>query len=288
MRWHKRTLQTEVLAFAFDHRSQIEALSDDPKKISDFKTLCAEVVDEMATTLSGLGVLCDHRYGASALGHMQDAPIWIAGPIEWPGSRPLRFEGGDDWQGVLNRWRIDHVVKCLCFMHPDDEDGMWSDQRAQLVALSNACEARGLSLLVEVIPPKGSDIQSDTTARNMQLIYDAGIKPVWWKLPAPTDAHWDAAWQGWRDVISRNDPDCLGIVMLGLGAPMEEIKQVIARASGEAMCKGFAVGRSIFGDAAQAWFSGEMDDAAAKADMAAKYAELIAAWRSGSTAPKQG
>lgn len=42
--------------------------------------------------------------------------------------------------------------------------------------------------------------------------------------------------------------------------------------------RGFAVGRTIFADAAKAWFAGEMDDAAAIADMAQKFQELVDVW----------
>ena len=43
--------------------------------------------------------------------------------------------------------------------------------------------------------------------------------------------------------------------------------------------KGFAVGRTIFHDAARAWLAGEIDDAAAVARLAAKFSMLVEAWR---------
>jgi 5-dehydro-2-deoxygluconokinase len=42
--------------------------------------------------------------------------------------------------------------------------------------------------------------------------------------------------------------------------------------------KGFAVGRTIFVDAARAWMAGKMDDEAAIADMAGRFRELTDAW----------
>ena len=42
--------------------------------------------------------------------------------------------------------------------------------------------------------------------------------------------------------------------------------------------KGFAVGRTIFGDAARAWLMGRIDDEAAIADMAGRFAALVSAW----------
>ncbi len=42
--------------------------------------------------------------------------------------------------------------------------------------------------------------------------------------------------------------------------------------------KGFAIGRSIFAQAADDWLSGRIDDEAAIADMAARFGRLVSAW----------
>jgi 5-dehydro-2-deoxygluconokinase len=44
------------------------------------------------------------------------------------------------------------------------------------------------------------------------------------------------------------------------------------------LVKGFAVGRTIFGDAARAWMAGTMTDQEAVAEMAAKYTHLCEVW----------
>jgi len=46
--------------------------------------------------------------------------------------------------------------------------------------------------------------------------------------------------------------------------------------------RGFAVGRSIFAPAADAWLSGRWSDARAVDDIAARYEEVIALWKSAS------
>jgi 5-dehydro-2-deoxygluconokinase len=43
--------------------------------------------------------------------------------------------------------------------------------------------------------------------------------------------------------------------------------------------KGFAVGRTIFSDAAGRWLAGEIDDEAAIADLARRFGTLVEAWR---------
>jgi 5-dehydro-2-deoxygluconokinase len=86
------------------------------------------------------------------------------------------------------------------------------------------------------------------------------------------------AWQRACEAIRRNDANTRGIVILGLGESEERLVASFAVAATYPMVKGFAVGRTIFGDAAQAWMSGDMDDATAVTVMADTYARLCAAW----------
>ena len=56
-------------------------------------------------------------------------------------------------------------------------------------------------------------------------------------------------------MIRDNDPYCRGIVLLGLEAPEAELEAAFAAAAGEPLVKGFAVGRTIFDDAARNWLN---------------------------------
>ncbi len=66
--------------------------------------------------------------------------------------------------------------------------------------------------------------------------------------------------------------------MLGLDAPEAELQQAFHAAAEVPAVRGFAVGRTIFGDAARAWLAGEIDDAAAVDDMAERFARLVRSW----------
>ena len=80
-------------------------------------------------------------------------------------------------------------------------------------------------------------------------------------------------------MITRNDPYCRGIVLLGLEAPEDELEAAFAAAAKEPQVKGFAVGRTIFNDAARRWLKGEITNEAAIADMAARFQRLVDAWQ---------
>ena len=186
----------------------------------------------------------------------------------------LEPELGPDF-GRLREWPLNHVVKCLCFAHPDDSAEMWASQTATVQRLFAQARRNRLEFLLEVIPTRAGPVDDDTTPRVIQRFYDSGVFPDWWKLePFATDAAWARACQA----IARNDPRTRGIVVLGLDAPAEALAASFALAARHDLVKGFAVGRTIFGDVARRWLAGAVDDAGAVAEMAANYAALCDVW----------
>jgi 5-dehydro-2-deoxygluconokinase len=89
----------------------------------------------------------------------------------------------------------------------------------------------------------------------------------------------EQSWRALVSVIERRDPWCNGVLLLGLEAPEEELARSFAVAARVPLCRGFAVGRSIFGASARAWFADELDDERAIDDMAACYQRLIGHWQ---------
>ncbi|MGO4855191.1 bifunctional 5-dehydro-2-deoxygluconokinase/5-dehydro-2-deoxyphosphogluconate aldolase [Phaeovulum sp. W22_SRMD_FR3] len=270
----------DMHVFAFDHRMQLEEMCDqagvDHKKIGEFKKLCLEAAMKVADGRPGFGVLCDNRVGREALHAAAGTGLWIGRPVEWPGSRPLTLEPelGADFGG-LAEWPLGHVVKVLCFCHPDDDAATRADQEATLTRLFTAARRNRLELLLEIIPSKVGPVDDMTSATLIQRFYDIGIYPDWWKLePFKTDA----AWKNACAAITRNDPYTRGIVVLGLDAPEAELAASFEIAARHDLVKGFAVGRTIFADAARDWLNGRLDDAKAVEQMAEKFGNLCAVW----------
>lgn len=263
--------------FAFDHRSQLEEMAGyTPEKGAAFKELCLDAALKVANGQVGYGILCDNRIGRSALHRAGGTGLWIGRPTELPGSRPIEFEPelGDDLGG-LREWARENVVKLLVFCHPDDDDKTAKMQVARVKRLFTAARRNGLEFLLEVIPSKVGPVHDSTTATLIQTFYDAGVYPDWWKLePFKTDA----AWQNAVDAITRNDPRTRGIVVLGLDAPEDELAASFALAAKQPLVKGFAVGRTIFGDAARGWLQGRMSDTEAVTQMADRYTRLCRIW----------
>ena len=263
--------------FAFDHRSQFEEMEGAaPDKIGQFKQLCLDAALKVAGGRPGYGILCDNRLGRDALYRAAGTGLWIGRPVEWPGSRPLMLEPeiGPDFGGLVE-WPRDHVVKCLCFAHPDDDAETWAAQEATVLRLYHAARRNSLEFLLELIPSKVGESDDWTTATVIQRFYDLDVYPDWWKLePFRTEQ----AWVNAVHAINGNDSRTRGIVVLGLDAPEEELSNAFALAARQPLVKGFAVGRTIFGAAARDWMPGRIGDAEAVECMTENYAQLCRIW----------
>lgn len=142
-----------------------------------------------------------------------------------------------------------------------------------MLVLDEATRRTGHELLIEIIASRGgAPVDATTMPRALERIYGLGVRPDWWKLPAPAE---QAEWDGIAAAIARHDPHCRGVLLLGLDAPEATLFDGFALAARQSICKGFAVGRTIFGDPAEAWFAGRIDDATAVERMAATYRRLI-------------
>ncbi len=160
-------------------------------------------------------MLLDGTYGREALFRAADHELWIARPVERPGSRPLRFET-EDLGSHLAEWPVTHVIKCLCFYHPNDPEALRKEQEERLLTLYDAARTAR---------PRAAGGDHRRQARRagrrrrsrsvLRRLYDLGIRPDWWKLePQATRT----AWQHIGDEIRARDPFCRGVVLLGLEA----------------------------------------------------------------------
>ena len=263
--------------FAFDHRLQLEEMAGyTSAKGGAFKELCLTAALQVQDGHPGYGILCDNRIGRSALHAASGTGLWIGRPCEWPGSRPLSLEPelGLDCGG-LEAWARENVVKVLCFCHPDDDAATRAAQEETVKRLWQASRRNDLEFLLEIIPSKVGPVDDSTTATLIRQFYAAGIYPDWWKLE-PLKTH--AAWAQAIAAIEENDPHTRGIVVLGLDAPEAELSASFGVAAAFPLVRGFAVGRTIFGDVARGWMAGDLSDDAAVAEMAARFARLSGIW----------
>jgi 5-dehydro-2-deoxygluconokinase len=268
-----------LMALAIDHRVQIEAIAErvgaPRNRIAPFKVLAVEAASRVAAGRPGFGMLLDGTYGREALFRAADHGFWIGRPVEEPGSRPFDVEDGGSLAARLIEWPVTHTVKALFFMHPGDPAELMARQERELVRLHDAARGIGRELLIEIIAGRHGPLTDDTVATLLARIYRLGVKPDWWKLEPQASR---AAWQRIGATVAEGDPHCRGIVLLGLDAPEADLIAAFGAAASTGEVKGFAVGRSIFAEAAEGWLGGRLSDAEAIDDMADRFGRLVTAW----------
>lgn len=275
----RRRQPERLMALAIDHRWQLEQMADEAgaphAHIARFKTLAVEAAARVAKGRAGYGMLLDGTYGREALFRATDHGFWIGRPIELPGSRPLDFDRMDSLGAHLVEWPLHHTIKCLCFYRPDDPEDLKTRQERELKRVYDAARTIGRELLIEIIAGVHGPLDLCTIPDALDHIYSIGVRPDWWKLEPQADS---AAWHAIGDVVRRRDPQCRGIVLLGLDAPETQLETAFMAARAEPMVRGFAVGRTVFASAARAWLAGEIGDEEAIVDMAARFGRLAENW----------
>jgi 5-dehydro-2-deoxygluconokinase len=283
----RRKLPDSLKVLAIDHRIQLERMAEEAKvpleRIETLKALAVKAVIKVAQGRPGFGMLLDGTYGRDALFETTDHDFWIARPLEKAGSRPLTLEveGRTSLGNYLAEWPVSHTAKVLCFYHPDDPQEMKLQQERELRRVYDACRSVGRELLIEIIASSSGPLADHTMATVMRRLYELGIKPDWWKLE---DQPSTGAWRQIAAAIDDNDPDCRGVVLLGLDVPEAELVAAFRRAAPCERVKGFAVGRTIFAAPARAWLAGQLSDDKVVDAMAANFASLVAVWDDAATA----
>ncbi|MBD2797447.1 5-dehydro-2-deoxygluconokinase [Xenorhabdus sp. 18] len=270
----------ELCIMAFDHRIQFVEMARKVNasldRIPQLKKLLFSACQEVSTEahLAGkAGILCDSRFGQDVLNAATGKGLWIGRPIELPGSRPLCLEHGDIGSQLVS-WPREHIVKCLVFFHPEDNPPLRLEQEKTIQEVYAACCQSGHELLLEVILPTDMPHSDALYLRALLRFYNLGIKPDWWKLPPMQSATWDQI----AVLIEQYDPHCRGVVILGLDAPEAILKASFNAAAGKSIVKGFAVGRTLFGQPSLQWLAGEIDEETLILKIKTNYHNLINYW----------
>ena len=261
-----------VLIMAADHMAPFEALPCIPtRSIPRFKSLVAEAALALAPNHPQLGVLFDDVAGEDALFKIGNAVGWVGRKIERTGSAPLALSEGKPAGVLLASWPRYQIIKCLV---PVETDSTRALQDERLRELGAAAAMYGIELLLELVHPDEPG-EAEAVARRIRDIQGLGVRPDWWKLPAFSDG---AGWAAIESAIVDGNPMCRGVLLLGGGRSGADLSAAMRPARGCKSVCGFAVGRTLFLEPAQAWLSGKIDDDALVERVKSRYAELVQAW----------
>ena len=255
----------ELAVFAFDHRVQLEELAartrrrrrraHRPLQGPARRRRAPRREARAAPAARGFGV--DPRRPLRR-GHAADADRQRR--LDRPAGRAARGRGRSPSRAAPTwRWRCAPG-------RPSTSPSAWSAttrRRSGRAARGAARAAAGVAARLHRHRPRaagGSDPAARGRARaptpwraRWSQIYAAGVRPDWWKLPPPeSDARVGADRRrdrAPRSALPRRPP------ARPRGERGRRWRASFAIAAPHARCKGFAVGRSIFGEAAAAWFA---------------------------------
>ena len=274
-----RDAPKELRILAVDHRWQLEEAADelgvDRGRLRELKVLLGRAFRRVAEEDEAAGVLVDDVYGAKALEELTGSGAWISRAVEVAKSRPVEFVGGPNPAATLRAWPEEHVVKCNLYMHPDDDPEMRKIQEGRVLQLYDACLVNDRPLLLEIQASPGTTYDGESVARLIGRFYEIGVRPGWWKIPPNPDP---AVWARIGDVVRKHDPYCVGLLVLGQAMEEERLAESFAAASSEPLCRGFAIGRSIYGEPARRWLAGEIADEELVSSVAERYGRMNALW----------
>lgn len=269
----------EFLVLAFDHRSYFEELClecrGEARHIMQLKGIIFEAVSSVKKELSerNIGAIIDSQYGSDSLKRAEEESLSTIRCIESPNSYPLQLLEGKEAAQLLRNWPKTQIIKVLCLLLEEKNN---REQVDTLQALFQASCQTGHRLLIEIVEGKEKN-HMKRIHEMMELCYERGIFPEWWKLQPIQD------YEGWgliEKLVKKHDPYIHGILLLGENRPLEELHaQFLELTSRFSLIKGFAVGRSIWGDTAKCWLKQELTDAEAIERIKERFTTLINLWK---------
>jgi 5-dehydro-2-deoxygluconokinase len=281
---HHATIRNEpkeLSVMAIDHRWQLEEMADelgvDRGRLRNLKVLLGRAFRRVAEDDKATGVLLDDVYGNRALEELTGSGAWIARAVEVAKSRPVEFVGGPNVAATLRTWPQEHVVKCNLYMRPQDDPGIKKLQEQRVLQLFDACLRTDRRLLLEIQATQGMKGDENSMAELLERFYEIGVRPDWWKLPPNADS---GAWERIGDMVREHDPYCAGLLVLGQALEEEKLVKSFVATASEPLCNGFAIGRSIYGEAARRWLAGKIEDEELVSSVAANYERMISLWQS--------
>jgi len=275
---NRRNKWSNLAILAMDHRAVFEELAQKYHKtaddISEFKNIIyrsALAAIPGTNEKSQIGVLADGTYALDVLLDTNKHPVWVGRCIEKTGASPLEFEGLPDVGATLMSWPENHTVKCLLRIKGNESEAVVEGHKAQLRRLFSGVRGTGHDLLLELIAEEGDG----ALMQWMEACYDLGVYPDYWKILPPSRKD---TWKKLEDILERRDPYCRGFLVLGNNAPAEDLKKAFRGIPRGRHILGFAIGRSVFLDAAEKWFAGSLSGSGAEESMRSIFCGLIESW----------
>lgn len=282
---------------AFDHRGSFRkkmGVGSDPtpeqvEQVQGAKMLIFEGFQHAlaeGAPQDAAGVLVDEEYGTDVARKAKAEGVMFAMPVEKSGQDEFDFEYGDDFGAHIEDFDPT-FSKVLVRYNPEGDAEMNANQLVRLKNLGDWLHERGRTYLFELLVPAepaqleavgGDADRYDTEVRPglmLQAIRDlhaGGVEPDIWKIEG-LDKREDC--EAISELVRSDGRGDVACVVLGRGADDDAVDHWLRQGSGVPGYRGFAIGRSIWGDPLMAFVEGKLDRAEAAKRIGQNYLRFI-------------
>jgi len=300
----------KLFILAFDHRGSFqkkwfgiegEPSPEETQKITDAKHLIFEGLLQATAGSSGpepseIGALVDEQFGGTVPNEAKSKGFRLAMPVEKSGQNDFDFEYGDQFGEHILSFDP-HFSKVLVRYNPDGDAEMNAGQIERLKRLSDWLHENDRKFLFELLVPAepaqleqvggdtdryDSELRPELMRRALEDIQNAGIEVDIWKIEG-VDERSDAEMlaQQARSGEGRENVVC---VLLGRGANDDKVDHWLQQAAPVEGFVGFAIGRSIWGDALKGFLDGSLDRETAAKQIGDNYIRFVRVYQDAESA----
>jgi myo-inositol catabolism protein IolC len=287
-----------LYVLAFDHRGSFQkkwfGIEGDPTaeetaRISDAKRLIFEgllhAVEEGAEE-SATGALVDEQFGGDVPEVAKSRGLKLAMPVEKSGQDEFDFEYGDSFGEHIESFGPD-FSKVLVRYNPAGDAGANRTQLERLRRLSDWLHENDRKFLFELLVPAedeqldqvdgdsdryDAELRPELMRRAIADIQDAGVEVDIWKIEGLDSREDCEATVAQARTGGRDGVVC---VVLGRGADDDKVDEWLEAAAPVEGYVGFAIGRSIWGNALKGYLDGSTRREEAAERIARNYLRFI-------------
>ncbi len=288
----------KLYVLAFDHRGSFqkkwfgiegEPTPEETAQISDGKRLIFEGLlqaadsgaDEAAT-----GALVDEQFGGDVPEAARSRGLKLAMPVEKSGQPTFDFEYGDRFTEHIERFDPD-FSKVLVRYNPDGDRESNQLQLERLKQLADWLHQNERKFLFELLVPAEEDqlervggdsdrydaeLRPELMRRTIAEVQDAGVEVDIWKIEG-LDRREDC--ESIAAQTRAGGRDGVVCVVLGRGADDDKVDHWLRQAAPVEGFVGFAIGRSIWGDALKGYLDGSLERSEAAERIGRNYLRFI-------------
>jgi myo-inositol catabolism protein IolC len=302
----------KLYILAFDHRGSFQkkwfGLGDDIgqediDRITDAKTLIFEGLElalQRGAEPSATGALVDEQFGGDVPRRAKERGIELAMPVEKSGQNEFDFQYGVDFAVHIEKFDPD-FSKVLVRYNPDDPDPELNKRQLQkLKTLADWLHDSGRKFLFELLVPAtdaqlaqaggdtdryDAELRPELMRRAIAEIQNGGVEVDIWKIEGVDER---ADCEMLAEQTRSGGRDGVVCVLLGRGASDEKVDHWLKQAAPVEGFIGFAIGRSIWGDALTGYIDGSLEREAAVKQVADNYLRFVKVYEDAEAAQPAG